>query len=59
MGYYTPRAALELAELEESSGDRANARRHYLIALRSWEQGDTAIGAYRDRARRGLTRVGG
>jgi hypothetical protein len=59
MGYYTPRAALELAELEESSGDRANARRHYLIALRSWEQGDTAIAAYRDRARRGLTRAGG
>ena len=59
MGFYTPRAALELAELEESSGDRANARRHYLIALRSWEQGDTTIATYRDRARRGLTRAGG
>ena len=59
MGFYTPRAALELAELEESSGARANARRHYLIALRSWEQGDTTIAAYRDRARRGLSRVGG
>ena len=59
MGFYTPRAALELAELEESSGNRAHARRHYLIAVRSWEQGDTAIAAYRDRARRGLTRVGG
>ena len=58
MGYYTPRAALELAELEESSGDRANARRHYLIALKSWEQGDTAIAPYRDRARRGLNRLG-
>ena len=59
MGFYTPRSALELAELEESSGNRADARRHYLIALRSWEQGDTAVAAYRDRARRGLTRVGG
>jgi tetratricopeptide (TPR) repeat protein len=59
MGFYTPRSALELAELEESSGNRADARRHYLIALRSWEQGDTAIAPYRDRARRGLTRVGG
>jgi serine/threonine-protein kinase len=58
MGFYTPRAALELAELEEASGDRANARRHYLTALRSWEQGDTAVAAYRERARRGLTRVG-
>jgi serine/threonine-protein kinase len=59
MGFYTPRAALELAEIEESAGDRANARRHYLIALRSWEQGDTTIAAYRERARKGLTRVGG
>ena len=59
MGFYTPRAALELAELEESSGDRANARRHYLIAFRSWEQGDTTVAPYRDRARHGLTRVGG
>ena len=59
MGFYTPRAALERAELEEASGNRANARRYYLTALRSWEQGDTAIAAYRERARRGLARVGG
>ena len=35
LGFYTPRAALELAELEEANGDRAGARRHYLIALRT------------------------
>jgi len=58
MGFYTPRAALELAELEEASGNRANARRYYLTALRSWEQGDSTIAPFRDRARRGLTRVG-
>ena len=58
LGFYTPRAALELAELEEASGDRASARRHYLVALRTWEHGEPAIAQYRERARRGLTRLG-
>jgi serine/threonine-protein kinase len=58
LGFYTPRAALELAELEESSGDRPNARRHYLIALRTWERGEAAVAPYRERARRGLGRLG-
>ena len=58
MGFYTPRAALELAELEESGGNAADARRHYLFALKAWERGENSISAYRDRARRGLARLG-
>ncbi|HEY7232732.1 MAG TPA: protein kinase [Gemmatimonadaceae bacterium] len=58
MGFYTPRAALELAELEEAEGDVVNARQHYLLALKTWEHGEDPISAYRDRARRGLARLG-
>ncbi|MFL5615230.1 MAG: serine/threonine-protein kinase [Gemmatimonadaceae bacterium] len=58
MGFYTPRAALELAELEENAGDRSNARRNFLIAFKTWERGDSSIAPYRERARHGLARVG-
>jgi hypothetical protein len=58
LGFYTARAALELAEVSEELNDRATAQRYFLVASRMWERGDTSIGALRDRARRGLLRSG-
>ena len=52
MGFYTARASLELAEIEEARGDRADALRHILTAMRLWEHGDSAVSSLRDRARR-------
>ena len=57
MGFYTARAALELAELREEKRDLPAAQRNYLLASRMWERGDTSIGALRDRARRGAQRT--
>ena len=58
MGFYTARAALELGEIEESRGERADAQRHVLTAMRLWERGDTSVAALRDRARRATARLG-
>jgi hypothetical protein len=58
MGYYTARAALELAELEEARGDRADALRHVLIPVRLWERGDASVASLRERARRLSARLG-
>jgi hypothetical protein len=58
MGFYTPRAALELAEIEEANGDKDNAQRHFLLALRLWDRGDTAVVQLRARARRGVLKYG-
>ena len=57
MGFYTARAALELAELREEARDLPAAQRNFLLASRLWERGDSSIGALRDRARRGVQRV--
>jgi hypothetical protein len=57
MGLYTTRAALELAEVSEELGDRTTAQRNYLIASRTLERADTSVGAIRERARRGLSRM--
>ena len=58
MGFYTVRAALELGEIEEARGERADAQRHMLTALRMWERGDTSVAPLRDRARRAMARLG-
>ena len=59
MGFYTARAALELADLEAAKGNRADAERHYLLASRLWERAEPNVAPLRDRARRGLARLGG
>jgi tetratricopeptide (TPR) repeat protein len=58
MGFYTARAALELAEIEEANGDRDAAQRHFLTALRLWDRGDTSVASLRARARRGALKYG-
>jgi hypothetical protein len=35
----------------------ATAQRYYLMANRLWERGDTSLGTFRDRARRGGQRT--
>jgi serine/threonine protein kinase len=59
MGFYTARAALELADIEAAAGRTSDAERHFLLASRLWERADTNVAALRERARRGLSRVGG
>jgi len=54
MGFYSARASLELAELLEARGDREQAARHFLTAMRVWERADRALSALRERARRGV-----
>jgi len=54
MGFYSARASLELAELLEARGDREQAARHFLTAMRVWERADRALAALRERARRGV-----
>jgi hypothetical protein len=58
MGFYTARAALELAEIEEANGEKDAAQRHFLTALRLWDRGDTSVAALRARARRGALKYG-
>jgi hypothetical protein len=58
MGFYSARAALELAEIEESNGDRDAAQRHFLTAWRMWDRGDTSVASLRARARRGALKYG-
>jgi tetratricopeptide (TPR) repeat protein len=58
MGFYTARAALELADLE-ATANRADAERHYLLASRLWERSDPSVAPLKERARRGLARLGG
>jgi len=59
MGFYTARAALELADLEAAAGNRRDAERHYLLASRLWERSEPNVSQLRERARRGLARLGG
>ncbi len=55
-GFYTARSALELGDLADARGDRVYAEREFLTAIRLWERGDSIVAAFRERARRGLTR---
>jgi tetratricopeptide (TPR) repeat protein len=58
--YYTARAGLELGQLEEARGNRAEALRYYLMANRLWERGDPEVVApWLARAREGLQRLRG
>jgi hypothetical protein len=59
MGFYTARAALELADLEQAAGNSRDAERHYLLASRLFERSESHVAALRDRARRGLARIAG
>jgi serine/threonine-protein kinase len=57
MGFYSARAALELAELKERSGERREAERHYLLASALWARTDPEFASFRRRAREGLRRL--
>ncbi|MGH7637333.1 MAG: hypothetical protein ACREOK_06740, partial [Gemmatimonadaceae bacterium] len=57
MGFYTARAALELAELKERAGELREAERHYLLAAALWANADPEFAALRRRAREGLQRL--
>ncbi|MGH7677762.1 MAG: hypothetical protein ACRENU_04795, partial [Gemmatimonadaceae bacterium] len=59
MGFYTARAALELADLELAAGARRDAERHYLLAARLLERSEPSVAALKERARRGLARISG
>ena len=59
MGFFTPRAALELAEIRERQGRREEALQYYRAAERLWSLGDPAtVGPWLSRARDGLRRLG-
>ncbi len=60
IGFYTARASFEIAQIEEERGNLAEARRHYLIAARLWEQGEpNVVGDWLARTREGLRRLAG
>jgi tetratricopeptide (TPR) repeat protein len=58
MGFFTARAALELAEIREAQGLREEAIRHYQTAERLWQLGEPEIvGPWLARVRDGLARL--
>jgi len=57
LGFYTGRAALELAELSQERGNVVASRRYYLIALALWENGEPAVRTWQRRASNGLQRL--
>lgn len=57
MGFYSARAALELAELKERAGETREAERHYLLASALWANTDPEFAALRRRAEEGLQRL--
>jgi hypothetical protein len=57
MGFYSARAALELAELKERAGETREAERHYLLASALWAHTDPEFASFRQRAREGLRRL--
>ncbi len=58
-GFFTARAALELAEVREQEGRRDEAIRHYQAAARLWSLGEPAVvGPWLARVRDGLARLG-
>jgi hypothetical protein len=57
MGFYTARAALELAEIEEAAKQSDDALRHYFMAARLWDASDPDVAALRARAQRGIARL--
>ena len=57
MGFYSARAALELAELKERQGETREAERHFLLASFLWAHTDPEFAAFRTRAREGLRRL--
>ena len=59
-GFYTARAGLELGQIQEARGNRDEAVRYYLQAMRLWEHGEPqVVGTWLARAREGLRRLGG
>ncbi len=57
MGFYSGRAWLELGEIAEGRGDRADAARSYGLAAALWRDGGKEISPWRDRAFAGLRRT--
>lgn len=58
VGFYTARASFELGRIMEARGDREEAQRHYLAAIRLWERGEAGvIGQWLTRAQEGLQRL--
>ena len=57
-GFFTARAALELAEIREAQGQREAAIRHYQTAEQLWQSGEPDIvGPWLQRVRDGLRRL--
>jgi tetratricopeptide (TPR) repeat protein len=60
VGFYAPRASFELGRIEEERGNREEALKHYLRAVRLWERGDPeVVGRWLARAQEALARLGG
>ncbi len=58
--FYTARASFELGRIEEARGNRAEARHHYLRAVRLWERGEPeVVSPWLAQARDGLSRLRG
>jgi tetratricopeptide (TPR) repeat protein len=58
MGFFTARAALELAEIREEQGRRDEAIRHYQTAEQLWQLGEpSVVGPWLERVRAGLGRL--
>ncbi len=58
MGFFTARAALELAEIREAQGRREEAIRHYQTAEQLWQHGEPQIvGPWLARVQDGLARL--
>ena len=60
LGFYTARSSFELGRIEETRGNRAEALKHYLRALRLWERGDPGVvGDWLARTQEGIERLRG
>jgi tetratricopeptide (TPR) repeat protein len=58
MGFFTARAALELAEIREAQGQREAAIRHYQTAEQLWQSGEPdVVRPWLQRVREGLRRL--
>jgi len=53
-GFYTPRAALELAELAAEIGEAEQARHYYRMVLSFWEASGPEVTSWRERVEAGL-----
>ncbi len=58
LGFYTARASFELGQIDEARGNRDEAARHYLRALRLWEHGEPhVVGSWLAKVQEGLRRL--